>query len=371
MDGPTLTVDLAALRHNLRLLRARTRSGVALLAAVKADAYGHGVDAVAPALERAGVDAFGVATADEALGLRTAGVRARVLLFGPVRSRIAALVEAGVELTVTDEASLAALEGARPPAPARVHLKLDTGMGRLGAPAERALALARAVERSPWCELAAVWTHLACADEPDADDPDGLTARQLRRFETALAGLAEAGVEVPLAHAANSAATLRLPHAHYGMVRPGIALYGHDPTSGAAALRPVATLQAPVTFVKRVSRGESVSYGATWHAPRDTVVATVRLGYADGYPRAAGNVAEASLHGVRVPVAGRVCMDQLMLDVGAVRGVVAVGDEVTFHGPEGPSAAALAASVGTISYELLTRMSAPRVERRYLGDAEA
>ena len=375
MDGPTLTVDLAALRHNLALLRAHTGAAVALLAAVKADAYGHGLEVVAAELERAGVDAFGVATADEALTLRRLGLGARILLFGPVRTSVAELVAAEVELTVTDAASLAAIEAARPAARARVHLKLDTGMGRLGRPAEEAVALARAIERSRWSELAALWTHLACADEPHADAPDGSTTRALERFDAALDAVARAGITVPLAHAANSAATLRLPQAHYGMVRPGIALYGHSATpaaarvlgAGAERLRPAATLQAPVTFVKRVRAGTPVSYGETWHAPHDTVIATVRLGYADGYPRAAGNVASAQLHGHEVPVAGRVCMDQLMLDVGALGDGVAPGDVVTFHGPEGPSTAELAARLGTISYELLTRSSAPRVARRYLG----
>ncbi len=378
MDGPTVTIDLAALRHNLGVLRARLRPGVRLLAAVKADAYGHGADVVAPALERAGVDAFGVATPSEAFSLRAAGVRAPILLFGPIRSGVAAVVEAGVALTVTDAASLAAIASAAPARPAAVHLKVDTGMGRLGLPAEDATALAHAVDRSPHAVLEGFWTHLACADETDADDPDGLTARQLRRFEAALAGLRSAGLAPRFAHAANSAATLRLPQAHLDMVRPGLALYGHHATPGAEALvpvgvpalRPVATLRAPVTFVKRVARGDSVSYGATWHAPHDTVVATVRLGYADGYPRAAGNRGEALVHGVRVPVVGRVCMDQLMLDVGAVADSVRPGDAATLLGAAGPSAAALAEAVGSVSYELLTHLNAPRLERVYVdGDA--
>ncbi len=378
MEAPTVTVDLAALRHNLAVLRGRLRPGVALMAAVKADAYGHGARTVVPALAQSGVDAFGVATAAEALALRADGVTQPLLVFGPLRERLAELVEAGVALTVSDAASLAAIEAAAPVTRARVHLKLDTGMGRLGGPAEGALTLARALARSRFADLAAVWTHLACADEPDADDPDGLTAQQLQRFEAALASLKAAGIAVPVAHAANSAATLRLPRAHYDLVRPGLALYGHHATPAAAALlppdvpalRPVATVRAPVVFVKRVPRGASISYGATWRAPRDTVVATVRLGYADGYPRAAGNQAEAVVHGVRVPVVGRVCMDQLMIDVGALGGGVAVGDAVTLLGPDGPSAAALAARLGTVSYELLTHLNAPRFVREHV-DREA
>jgi alanine racemase len=374
MEGPAVTVDLRSLRHNLGVLRGCLAPGVRLLAAVKADAYGHGARVVAPALERAGVDAFGVATAAEALALRRHGVTRPVLLFAPVRERIAELCEAGVQLTVADDDSLETIEAASPPRPAPIHLKLDTGMGRLGVDAGGLPALALAVARSRHARLEALWTHLACADEADADDPDGLTARQLARFEAGVAAVRAAGIEVPLIHAANSAATLRLPRSHYDLVRPGLALYGHHATPAAAALvppdrpvlRPVATLRAAVTFVKRVPAGASVSYGATWRAPRETVVATVGIGYADGYPRAAGNQAEAVVHGQRVPVVGRVCMDQLMLDVGALADSVAVGDAVTLLGPDGPSAAALAARLDTVSYELLTHLNAPRVERRYL-----
>jgi alanine racemase len=377
MDGPTVTIDVAALRHNLAVLRTRLRPGVRLLAAVKADAYGHGAAVTARALERSGADAFGVATPAEAFALRAAGVHAPILLFGPVGRDVAALVEAEVELTVTDAGVLAAIEAAAPASAARVHLKLDTGMGRLGIAAEEAATLARAIERSPHATLEALWTHLACADEADADAADGLTARQLTRFEAALASVRAEGIDVRCAHAANSAATLRLPRAHHDLVRPGLALYGHHATPGAAALvphdvpalRPAATLRAPVTFVKRVARGDSVSYGATWRAPRDTVVATVRLGYADGYPRAAGNRGEAVVHGVRVGVVGRVCMDQLMLDVGALGGSVRPGDAATLLGPDGPSAAALAEAVGTVSYELLTHLNAPRLARTYVDDA--
>jgi alanine racemase len=376
MEGPTVTVERAALRHNLAVLRARLRPGVRLMAALKADAYGHGAAMLAPVLERAGVDAFGVSTAREALELRAAGVTLPILVFVPLRRRLAEIIDADVDLTVADASDLAAIEAAAPAAPARVHLKLDTGMGRLGGPAEEALTLVTAVDRSRHAQLSALWTHLARADEPDASEADGLTARQLARFEAALESVRGAGIDVPLIHAANSAATLSLPISHYDMVRPGLALYGHHANPAAEALlpadvptlRPVATLRAPVTFVKRVPRGATVSYGAIWRAPRDTVIATVQLGYADGYPRAAGNRAHAVLHGQRVNVVGRVCMDQLMLDVGPLAGSVAVGDAATFLGPDGPSAAELAARLGTVSYELLTSLSARRLAREYVQE---
>jgi alanine racemase len=365
--GPVAHVDLAALRHNVTALRARLAPGTQLLAAVKADAYGHGAAAVAPALQSFGVDRFGVATAEEALALRAAGVTAPVLVFGPVFTRIAELVAADVALTVPDEAALRALEAARPSARAAVHVKIDTGMGRLGIRAEDALALARAVSRSPAAELQGVWTHLADSDDPHAADEASHTARQLARFGRAIAALEGDGLRPPLVHAANSAATLMLPPSHHDMVRPGIAIYGHhaSPSVRAAAseLVPALTLRAPVIFVKRVRRGDTLGYGASWTAPADTVIATVRLGYADGYPRSLGNLATMRLHGRDVAVVGRVCMDQLMLDVGPVDGV-AVGDDVTVFGPHGPDTEALAGLAGTVSYELLTRLGA-RIARRY------
>jgi alanine racemase len=264
---------------------------------------------------------------------------------------------------MVDEASLAALrEQRRPGQRARVHLEVDTGMGRLGLPPEGAVRLAEQLARSPGVVLEGLFTHFACADEADR----GFTERQIARFQHVLSELKRRGLTVPLAHAANSAGVLAYPEAHFDLVRPGIALYGYHPSPVTKPLlpdlKPVMTLSAPVVIVRRVKAGQSISYGATWRAPSDTTIATVRLGYADGYPRALGNRAQVRLHGALCPVVGRVCMDQLMVEVGALE--VNVGDRATLFGPERPTAEELAQLAGTISYELLTRIG-ERVERSY------
>jgi alanine racemase len=368
-EGPVATIDLGALRRNVAALRARLAPGTSLLAAVKADAYGHGARAVAPALQSFGVDRFGVATAEEALELRHAGVTAPILLFGPVRTRVAELAAAGVAFTVADEEGLRALVASAAGAPLAVHLKLDTGMGRLGVPSEACVALARVAAGAPGVTTEGVWTHLSSSDDPDAVGDDGQTGRQLRRFSAALDALEREALRPRLAHAANSAATLLRRDAHFDMVRPGIAVYGHHASrfvrERSSELEPALTLEAPVTFVKRVRRGDTVGYGVSWTAPVDGVVATVRLGYADGFPRNLGNRSALRLHGHDVPVVGRVCMDQLMLDVSGVP-EVRPGDTVVVFGPSGPDTEGLAEAAGTVSYELLTRLG-NRVQRRYRG----
>jgi alanine racemase len=359
---PTAHVDLGALRQNLELIRRRLEPGCRTLAAVKADAYGHGAVAVARALEAAGVEWFGVATPAEALELRAGGVGARILLLGPALAGIAELVDAEVDLTVGDESAIEAIRRSRAPGSARVHLKVDTGMGRLGKPPAGALELARALAGDSRFELAAVWTHFAAADEADRS----FTERQLAAFEVLLDDLESLSLRPPIAHAANSAGLLAFPQSHYQLVRPGIALYGYPPSEALRALepglQPVMTVSAPVTFVKRVPAGTPVSYGASWRAPTETTVATVRFGYADGYPRILANRGWARLHGRRVPVAGRVCMDQLMIDVGDLD--VAPGDRVTLFGPDGPTADDLGSLASTVSYEILTSVSG-RVARSY------
>ncbi|MEJ2668090.1 MAG: alanine racemase [Deinococcales bacterium] len=365
-DGPVATIDLHALEHNLARLASRLAPGTAVLAAVKADAYGHGAIEVARRLQARGVTWFGVATAQEALALRDAGISADILLFIPVYDAptLVRLAAADVALPLADGAALEALEKAAAPRPLRVHLKVDTGMGRMGLPWPQAADLARSAARTPGIDLEGVWTHLARADEPGRAP----TMAQLERFEKLLDALAKDGIEPRLRHAANSAGVFAFPEAHYDLVRPGIGLYGYHSGEAIAALepglQPVMRLQAPVSFVKRVAEGTPLSYGGTWAATRDATIATVRIGYADGYPRLLSNRGVAALHGQLLPVAGRVCMDQLMLDAGDLD--VRPGDTVTLWGGEGVDTDRLARSFGSIAYELLTRVTA-RVPRQYVG----
>lgn len=366
-DDPAAVVDLAALAANLRAVRGLIGPDRKVLAAVKADAYGHGLVPVALRLEQLGVDWFGVATPGEALALRSAGVRAGVLLLGPVRQRdvITRLADAGVSVALTDAASLEMLRAADLPRRLSLQIGVDTGMARLGRPPAETAALAALVDADPRLELTGVWTHFADSDSPDRS----FTLLQLERFEQALEALERQGTLPSLVHAANSAAIVAYPEAHFGMVRAGIVLYGHHASAHVEQLSPhltqVMQLEAPITFVKRVTAGTPVSYGGLWRAPGDTVLATVRIGYADGYPRQLTGGGWVSLRGQRCNVVGRVCMDQLMIDVGALDGVEP-GERVTLWGEGGPNAEQLARSFGTVSYELLTGVGA-RVPRVYVG----
>jgi len=363
-EGPVAHVDLAALAHNLALVERRLAPGVKTLAAVKANGYGHGLPGPATVLEAHGVEWFGVATPAEALTLRRAGVGAGVLLLTPVREPevVTRLVAAGVSLVVGDQPALEALARCDLPDTAKVHLKVDTGMGRLGVRWQDAGALAAAIDADRRFELQGTFTHLAASDDAER----AFTLEQLGGFEAALAAIRRAGIDPGLVHAANSAAIVAYPEHHYDMVRPGISLFGYYPSDHIAGLEPglrqVMRFDAPVTFVKRVKAGDSVSYGGLYFAQRDTVVATLRVGYADGYRRGLSGKAWVGHGAARLEVIGRVCMDQMMVDVDGHD--VEVGDRLVLWGPGGPSAEDLAASIGTVSYELLTGV-AERVRRVY------
>ncbi len=365
---PQAHVNLSTLEANLALVRSRLASGVKVMAAVKADAYGHGLVPVAQRLANAGVEWFGVATAEEALALRRAGVSGGVLLLSPVvePATITLLADADVALTLTDDDCLERYTNADLPRRLKLHLKVDTGMGRLGSPASEAARLAQAVARGrERLELEGVFTHFADSDNDDRD----YTHKQLDAFHEALGGLERAGLTPPLRHAANSAAILAYPEAQFDMVRPGIVLYGYHPAPNMIELeprlQPILTLSAPVTFVKRVAAGTQVSYGGSWRAPSSTSVATVRIGYADGYPRSLSGQTQLRFQGRDCEVLGRVCMDQLMFDLGP-NGHATPGERCILWGQGGPNGEELARRCGTVSYELLTGLS-PRVERVYVG----
>ena len=352
MEGNTRTIDLGAIRENVRALRAQTPPSAALMAVVKADAYGHGACEVARAALAAGASALAVARVDEGAELRSGGIGAPVLVLGlcaPGEMREAA--ELGLTLTVcspeiVSDMARAAAESQRP---LRCHLKLDTGMGRIGCRSEREVRQTLdAIECAQGVKLTGVYSHLADADG------EGLaqTEEQLSRFARMLP-LLPGGI---CRHIANSAAIHRLmPGAAYDMVRMGISLYGYPPVETDAALRPAMRWEAPVTYVKTIAAGESVSYGCTWRATRESRIATVAVGYGDGYHRCMSGKAQALIHGRRAPVVGRICMDQMMLDVTDAP-QTRPGDTVTLLGRDGDemiTAEDLAAWAGTISYELL------------------
>ena len=364
-------VDLGAITANTARLRELAAGGAGLMAVVKADGYGHGLVPSARAALAGGADWLGVAFLEEALALRAAGVDAPLLawLFSPGED-LAPAVAAGVDLGVYDLAELArAQDAARSTGTAaRVHLKADTGLSRGGATPHDwpdLVAAAGRAQADGAVDVVGVWSHFANADG-GPDHP--VNAAQARVFAEALEVAAPLAPQVR--HLANSAATLTAPHTHYDLVRPGVSLYGLSPVpqlGGPAdfGLRPAMTLASTVALVKRVPAGSGVSYGHAHTTERESTLALVPLGYADGVPRAASSRAEVLLRGARRTVAGRVCMDQFVLDLGDDE--VAAGDEVLLFGPGDagePTAQDWADVLGTIDYEVVTRVGA-RVPRTY------
>ncbi|MGH3672494.1 MAG: alanine racemase [Pseudonocardiaceae bacterium] len=363
-----VVIDLDAIRHNVGILAGcAAASGATTMAVVKADGYGHGAIDVAVAALQAGAGCLGVCSVDEALALRHAGIDAPVLswLHTPGED-LAAAVLAGVDLAVysTGQLDAVAAAAAATGRDARVHLKIDTGLTRGGASRDQWPGLVRAAVAARGIEVVAVWSHLAYADHPAHPVID----QQVRYFDEAYQLARDAGLR-PLRHLANSAATLTRPDLHYDLVRPGIAVYGLSPVPGVDyQLLPAMTLRSQVAMVKRVPAGEGVSYGHVWHTDRETTLALVPAGYADGVPRALTGRLDVWLAGRRRPVVGRVCMDQVMVDCGDHP--VAEGAEVVFFGAGdggAPTAAEWANKLGTIHYEVVAGMVRPRLSRTVCG----
>jgi alanine racemase len=365
-----VTIDLDAIRHNVALLSGRAAaSGAETMAVVKADGYGHGAVPVARAALDGGATWLGSCSLGEALALREAGLTARVLSWlDTVDTDLAPGVAADVDLSAASTGQLDAIvSGAtRVGRPARVHLKIDTGLARNGCPAELWPALvdaAAAAQLAGRIEVIAVWSHLACADEPGHPSVD----EQAKRFDDAYRIARAAGLS-PRRHLANSAATLNRADLHFDMVRVGIAMYGLNPLPHKEDLRPAMLFRSSVAMTKRVPAGESVSYGHTWTAERDTTLALVPVGYADGIPRLLSGRMRVWLAGRRRPVVGRVCMDQIVVDCGDDS--IVDGEIVTLFGDGErgePTATEWADLTGTIDYEIVTGMYRPRITRTYLG----
>lgn len=377
-------VDLRALRDNLRQAR-RLAGGREIIAVVKADAYGHGAVPVARALAQDGVARFGVALVEEGRALRDAGVQGEVIVLGGFTADQAPeLAELGLSATIFHLDHAAALDAAarRAGRVVPIHLKIDTGMGRLGFPvAEAVRALSRLAECSG-LRVEGLMTHFA-----DADLADPAYAReQIARFDAVADAARRAGVGVPMRHAANSAALIKgseglaNPTRHptdgplYDAVRPGIMLYGcrPGPDVGGVEVRPVLTLATRVLLLKRVPADTPISYGRTFVTRRESLIAVLPIGYADGYPRALSNRGSVLVRGRRAPVVGRVCMDLTMIDVTDVPGA-AEGDDVVLIGAQRDAALPaeeVADAAGTIAYELLCGIG-PRVPRRYVDFANA
>ena len=362
-------VDLSAIAGNVASMKANTDAEV--MAVVKADAYGHGLLPAARAALAGGATWLGTAIVDEAITLRAAGVSVPLLswLWTPdERDTVHRALAADVDISVSntwqlDTVAAAARALARP---ARVHLKIDTGLSRNGCYVDDWPDLLTAVGKAQAAgdvEVVAIWSHFVYADEPGHPT----NRKQLAAFDAALAVAARAGIDPPIRHMANSAATLTLPEAHFDLVRPGIAVYGLSPVRETFGLTPAMTLRAAAAGVKRVRAGEGVSYGHEYFTSGETTLVLVPLGYADGIPRHAGNVGPVWINGRRFTLSGRVCMDQVIVDVGDLE--VAPNDPVVMFGngrDGGPTAGDWAEAIGTIHYEIVTRIG-PRVQRTYVG----
>ena len=359
-------VDLGAVARNCATLKQQL-GDAALCAVVKADGYGHGVTPCARAALAGGATWLAVATATEAAALRADGIEGPLLVMGALtEAELGVALDAGADVVAWREEFVRSVHAASADRLARVHVKLDTGMGRLGAkdPA-RARSVASAVDASARMELAGVMTHFATADDQESDFFDA----QLRRFRPFAEELKRSHPEC-VVHAANSAGVLRSRDAHFDMARCGIAVYGMDPFGddpAARNLEPALTLQSYVADVKPVAAGESVGYGRTWTAPSDTKVAVLPIGYGDGYRRGLSNAAEVLLRGRRFAVVGTISMDNLTVEVGDA--AVEVGDPATLIGADGGdrvTAEELARKLGTINYEITCGVSA-RVPRVHLA----
>jgi len=363
-------VNLQKLRENYFKLQAYTRSE--MMPIVKADAYGHGVIPVVKTLIACGAKRYGVALLEEALEIKTVFPELSVMVIGAtevdqsdilVREEI---IPAIFQLSQAQALSEAAVKQNRT---ARLHIKIDTGMNRIGF-RERDFADIMKIAALPNLFIEGIFTHLATADQKDLS----FAREQLNRFQSLYDKLKKAGLTIPIRHVANSAAILQFPECHFELVRPGISLYGLTPSSqigGNVGLEPVMSWKAKVSHVKSIKTGETVSYGRTFQAAYPTRVATVPIGYADGLRRALSNQGEMLIHGKRTTMIGRVCMDQTMLEVTKIPGVQ-VGDVVTILGKDGHdqiTATEMAEWLRTINYEVVCGISR-RVPRVYLGPTE-
>ncbi len=367
-DRPTrIRVDLDALAHNLDVLQ--RHAGAPVMGIVKANAYGHGLVPVSRHLEAQGIAQLGVAFVEEGIALRRAGVKVPILVLGGIHApQVAHFIAHDLEVTVSSVDKLRQVEQAAESMgrKAIIHLKIDTGMERIGVHSENAAPFIEAAVASHGCKVKGIYSHLACADDPASP----MTVEQLQRFLAACSHFDRIGAPMPVRHLANSGGVLHFPDTCLDMVRPGIALYGvlPDPASRATlALQPALSLVSSVVYFKVVKAGRTVSYGATWTAAHDTRVITLPIGYGDGYPRSLSSRGEVLVRGQRHPIIGRICMDQFMVDVGP-GGSAYNGDEVVLIGRQGDaliSCEAVAQAAGTIPYEILTGLN-ERIPREYV-----
>ncbi|MCL4561920.1 MAG: alanine racemase [Chloroflexi bacterium] len=362
-------VDLSAIANNVAAFRKIVGAKVRLMPLIKGDAYGCGAPTVGKAAIANGADWLGVELVEEALPLREAGLQAPILVSGPACPQDAGAIAANrLRVTVRDLETVDTLEAEAQSwrREIRVHVELDTGLNRLGLCEEEALALIRRLQECQFVKLEGVWTHFA---ESDEDDPD-FTEQQFQKYLSFLRRLGEQGIPVPIRHVANSAALLKFPRMHLDMVRFGESVYGYLPKKSLgemAALQPVITWKSRVIQTRTIRPGESIGYGRTWTARRTSLVGTIPVGYADGYRRCFSNRSSVLVRGKRAPLAGRVSMHMIVVDLTDIPGAT-IGDEVVLLGKQKEaeiSAYDLAGWADTAEFEILVGIS-PQVERLYV-----
>ncbi len=364
-----LRVDLDALAHNLSVIRKHAK-GARVMAILKANAYGHGLIPAGLKFAREGADMFGVAFLEEAVLLRQAGIEAPILVLGGlVGYQTKHFIDYHLDLTASSlyKAEQISEEAQRMHRTARVHLKIDTGMNRIGVRADNAVAFAEQVARLPNLDLVGIFSHFVRAQGPDIT----LAKQQLEQFHDVINGCRKLGIEFENVHMANSSALFNLPDALFTTVRPGISLFGYPPGAhleNTLGLQPAMSLHSEIVFFKGIRKGTGVGYMHTWAAPEDGWLATLPMGYGDGYPRHLSNIGEVLIGGKRYPTVGNISMDQMMVFTG--QDELAVGQQATLLGTENGdtiSAWELATKAGTIAYEILCGWT-PRVPRVYEGE---
>lgn len=359
-------INLGNLAHNFRQIKKAAISGTKVMVTVKADAYGHGLIPVAKRLVKCGVDFLGVASIDEGIILRREGINTPILVMGVVlKEHIGPLFTFKLTPTVCDMVLAKALENKAKKLnqPINIHIKVDTGMGRIGVSHYDALRLVRRVALFKSLRIKGLFTHFAFADVNKK-----FTHYQAFLFYRLISKLNSSGIKIPLVHAANSAALLDYGNTHFNMVRPGLAIYGLYPAKNPKVkLKPALSLKTKVVFLKKVPRGTGISYGHTYITNRDTRIVTLPIGYGDGYQRNLSNLAPVLIRGRRFKIIGRICMDQMMVDVG--RSKVNIGDEVVLIGSQGRNnipVEELAQLSAAIPYEIVCGLGS-RIPRVYIG----
>jgi alanine racemase len=360
-------IDIDALKKNFRAVKAYVQPIVKIMVTVKANAYGHGIVPVSKALSQEGVDCFGVASLDEAVTLRKNGLKEPIVILGNILpEEIPLLVKHKFAQVVSslEMARAISRRARRKRTRVCVHVKIDTGMGRIGFWHAEALRALTKIAALRGITIEGICTHFPSADEEDTS----FTSFQIETFNALMKDLRERKIEIPYQHAANSIGLLRFTQSHCNMVRPGLVIYGLYPKENIPiTLEPVMSLKTKIVFVKDVPAGRTISYGRTYVTQKPTRIATIPIGYGDGYLRALSNKAHVLVKGKRAPVVGRICMDQAMIDIGGIKNVK-IGDEVVLFGTQGKeriSVEEIARLAGTIPYEIVCLVS-PRVPRVYL-----